>query len=192
MKKIIFVLIASFVFSFVCSVSIAETVYLNDGSVVKGEIIQKNSYYIIIKSGTVLKKYYLGQVNRIEEDQEPTQEMDISQFEDISANKIELILVLLQANGTKESLIQKVDSILLSAPAGKEEEFKNLFNVGEIMAQLIPIYDKYYLEEDLEKVVEFFQSQTGQAFLKATPSVVEETTVSMVEYFKSKLSLGAK
>jgi len=51
-----------------CTFSYAEKVYLKDGSVVQGQIIEKGSYYIVIKQGKYPRKYFNGQIDRIEED----------------------------------------------------------------------------------------------------------------------------
>ena len=50
------------------SVGFAAKVYLKDGKMVEGKILNKTSYYVIIQVGPIPQKYYLAQVERIEED----------------------------------------------------------------------------------------------------------------------------
>lgn len=184
-KRIIAVLVFCL---FIPSLSFAAKVYLKDGKMVEGNILSKTSYYVVIQVGPIPQKYYLAQVDRIEEDrpvEKLTDKIDTSGLGNISTEKAKLILMLLEANGTKASLDKNIDQALKTAPA-QVNQLRQLFNAEEIMKAYVPIFDKYYSEEDLKTIVQFYQSPAGKRMIEVTPSIIEETLKVSVEYFQKK------
>ena len=49
----------------------AETIYLNDGRVIKGKIINRGAYDVTIKEGVMPRKFFNDQILRIEPDVAP-------------------------------------------------------------------------------------------------------------------------
>lgn len=48
---------------------------------------------------------------------------------------------------------------------------------GELMEQMIPIYDKHFSREDIEGLIGFYQSPLGQRFLQVMPRIVGESSM---------------
>ena len=168
MKKImVFLLVSLFLAP---SVGFAAKVYLKDGKMVEGKILNKTSYYVIIQVGPIPQKYYLAQVERIEEDkpvEQLTAAIDTKDLGDIPVEKAKLILNLLEVNGTKASLDRNIEQAIKSAPA-QANELRQLFNTEEIMKAYIPIFNKHYSEDDLKTIIDFYQSPAGKRMLEVS------------------------
>ena len=190
-KKIIFFAVFMLVLSF-CPMSLAETIYLRDGRILKEKIIERGSYYIITREGNVSRKYYMGQIDRIEDDTlEDTVDMeniDIDQFEEIGMpiGKAKLIVVLIDVSGVRRNMEKNLEQVMEGVPEEQKDFYKELFNVDEIVERLVPLYDKYYTEKELWDIVQFYESPAGQKALEVTPKIMKETIGVSLEYFKEK------
>jgi hypothetical protein len=171
----------------------AETIYLKDGGVVKGEIVSRGSYHIIVMEGHMPRRYYNEQILRIEEDEGGKHELggvaiDPSKFEGISPEKTELILTLIEVNGVRKSIQENMEKTIRQAPAGYQTQLEQLFDVNEIIQYLVPIYDKYYSMEELKNIIDFFRSPAGQKVIEVTPKIVQETMQASVEFFEKRVN----
>ena len=54
----------------------AETIYLNDGRVIKGKITNRGAYDVTIKEGAMPRKFFNDQILRIEQDEAPVNAAD--------------------------------------------------------------------------------------------------------------------
>lgn len=54
------------------------------------------------------------------------------------------------------------------------DRFQKKFNPQELVEQVIPIYDKYFTDEDLTALIAFYRSPVGQRAIKVLPLVVQE------------------
>ena len=190
-------LLALFILLVLAKNASADTVYLKDGHVVKGKIFSQSASEVVVQEGGMLNKYYMDQVDRVEKDSpapaagnsanapSPVNLQDVS---DISLEKQGLILRLFQLNGTRESLQKNLDGFMAQLPPDKAQELRKIFDLDDIIGQLMPIYAKYYTEEDLKGLIAFYESPTGQKMIQVTPDVIKETIHSTAEYFKSKIS----
>src|SRR3990167_8349423 len=158
-------------FSGIAALGFAETIYLKDGRIVKGKIVNEGSYYVIVMEGKMPRRYYNDQILRIEKDEESYDyeldavHIDPSQFEDVSPEKVNLIITLMEVNGTRQNMQTNID---------------------EIIKQLIPIYDKYYTQEELKAMIDFYRSAPGKKLVEATPQIMKEALQVSVEYFQQK------
>ena len=97
-------------FSGIAALGFAETIYLKDGRIVKGKIVNEGSYYVIVMEGKMPRRYYNDQILRIEKDEESYDyeldavHIDPSQFEDVSPEKVNLIITLMEVNGTRQNM----------------------------------------------------------------------------------------
>jgi len=190
MKKIVFfVVILGF---FVSGRSFAETVYLKDGTIIKGTITNRNADRIIIKGKGAPGRYFMQQIDRIEEDDSSSDDEfrssgKIRKIEAIPEKKVELILKFIKLDGTRKRMEDNLNNVILKAPADKQDKIKSLINVDGIINDLIPIYDKIFTEYDLEEIVMFYESYSGQKFVKNMPILVNETLKRSMTYLQGKL-----
>jgi len=111
---------------------------------------------------------------------DPEKEADIRKLLELANTKA----MFNQTISTMMSLIQK--SLLQSNPDDpKAQMFSNLIaqqlrgdmasQYNELVNQLVPIYDKYYTKDDIEQIIQFYQTPIGQKLLKVTPDLSRET-----------------
>ncbi len=192
-KKFIFLSVFLLTISF-CLTSLAETIYFRDGRILKEEIVEKGSYYIITKEKGVLNKYYMGQVERIEEEgiegEIDMGNIDVSQFEAIglSVDKAKLVVVLIDVSGVRDSMTKSLDKVLEGVPDEEKDVYKKVFNINEIIERLVPLYDKYYTEEELLEIIKFYESPAGKKALEATPQIMQESVGVSLKYFEDKMA----
>ncbi|MCK5082201.1 MAG: DUF2059 domain-containing protein, partial [Candidatus Omnitrophica bacterium] len=182
-KKFIFLAAFMLVASF-CSMSSAETIYLKDGRVLREKIVERKSYYIITKVGRVFNKYYLGQIDRIEEET-LVDDMDVDRLEaeGVSIDKAKLIVVFINVSGVRRVMEENLKQVLNGVPEEQRGLYAKLFNVDEIIERLVPLYDKYYTEKELWDIVEFYESPAGKKILEVTPEIMKESIGLSLKYF---------
>ena len=110
----------------------------------------------------------------------------------VPGNKGELIMRFIEANGTREGMVKILNQLIHEAPAEEQEQLKSVLKVDEIIEQLIPIYDRYYTEEDLKELVTFYKGPVGQKAISVTPQIMQEATQAMVKYFQEKIPAEKK
>ena len=54
-------------------------------------------------------------------------------------------------------------------------EVLNEFNSDAIIDMVIPIYDKYYTESEINELIVFYNSEIGKKMIATMPSVVQES-----------------
>lgn len=187
-KKFIFLAAFMLVASF-CSMSSAEIIYLKDGRVLREKIVERKSYYIITKVGRVFNRYYLGQIDRIEEET-LVDDMDVDQLEveGVSIDKAKLIVVFLDICGVRRNMEQNLKRVLDDVPEEQRGFYKKLFNTDEIIERLVPLYDKYYTEKELWDIIEFYESPSGKKNLEVTPEIMKESIGVSLKYFEEKMA----
>jgi uncharacterized protein len=110
---------------------------------------------------------------------DPEKEADIRKLLELSNTKA----MFNQTIGTMMSLIQK--SLLQSNPDDpKAQMLANLIaqelrgdmtsQYDDLVSHLIPVYDKYYTKDDIEKIIQFYGTPIGQKLLKVTPDLTRE------------------
>ncbi len=170
----------------------ATTIYLKDGRVVEGEVVQKTPYYTVINIDGIPSEYNNDQIKNIVEageDQETEPVVvDYSRFEYISREKVDLIVQLVRVSGIQNNLKNTVEKVIKNAPEGRKQEMENLFDINGIIENLVPVYDNYYTEEELKELVRFYESPIGQKFIEVSPEIMLESAQASVEYFQEKIT----
>lgn len=110
----------------------------------------------------------------------------------LAENKQALILRFIEANGTRDGMVKILGQLIQEAPADQQENLKTLLKVDDIIQQLVPIYDRYYTEEDLKELVTFYKGPVGQKAISVTPQIMQEATQVMVRYFQEKMPAETK
>jgi uncharacterized protein len=191
MKTKLFILTCVLFLSF-RSAGFAETIYLRDGRVVKEKIVERGPYYIITMTGNMPRKYFTGQIDHIEDDdpQEAVHRtnMDAAPFEGISGEKAGLIMSLIEISGVRRNMEQNIEQVIARASEESRKEFEELFNIDGIIERLIPVYDKYYSEEEIKEIIRFYESPAGQKVLEATPQIMKESLGVSVQYLRERAS----
>lgn len=158
----------------------AETIYLKDGRVVKGKIINRGAYDVTIKEGAMPRKYYNDQILRIDQEDALAHPapgpaaVDSLQAAGISPEKVELIFEFIETSGIRQSIQANIERIVAQAPAEQQAQLRTIFDINGIIPQLVPVYDKYYSPEELEEIIAFYKTPAGQKMIEVTPKIVNE------------------
>ena len=171
----------------------AETIYLNDGRVIKGKITNRGAYDVTIKEGAMPRKFFNDQILRIEQDEAPVNaadravgSVDSSRLAGISAEKAALITEFIEASGIRQSMQANIERIIAQSPAEKQAELKTVFDINGIIRQLVPVYDKYYSPEELMEIIAFYKTPAGQKMIEVTPKIMSEFLQASVDAIKQR------
>lgn len=165
----------------------ADKVFLKNGKEISGKIVEQGQYSLRVKVGEANFTYYYKEIDRIERDQpEPGQGPALP--EKVSEKKRELILRLLESNKARTNIAFTFSQIIEQAPEESRPLLKKILKVEDIIARLIPVYSKYYSEQDLADLLAFYSSPIGQKYLEVTPKVLEDTMRETVKYFQDKVA----
>ena len=92
---------------------------------------------------------------------------------------------MFEASGTEESyqasikqmismFKQQYTNIEDDAWDEMEEEFAGT-SLNELTEMLVPVYSKYLTLEDLETIIEFYETPTGKKYAEKTPFIMQES-----------------
>jgi|WetSurMetagenome_2_1015567.scaffolds.fasta_scaffold386444_2 uncharacterized protein len=54
-------------------------------------------------------------------------------------------------------------------------ELEKEIKPGDLINSVIPIYAKYYTEEDINQIIAFYNSPTGKKMIESTPLILQES-----------------
>jgi hypothetical protein len=209
----------NFWISLVCLVLVspsahAEIIVLKDYTVINAKIVEQDDKQIKVNENGKTLTYEVDQIKSIDgkpfgslvkepgadpetPKSEPTkdkiQETNAGKSADVKPlSKTETIKKFIDIFGTRESMTQNFERMLLTIPLDKSQEIRKILNVDEVINNIIPLYDKHFTQEELDSYVAFFSSPQGQKFLKTLPIIMRESVDVNVEYFKSKIPNDAK
>ncbi len=102
-------------------------------------------------------------------------------------NKQQLIWKLIEVSGTRVSMQKIFDQMISQAPAEQIDQIKAMFNIDEILLQVVPIYDSYFSDKELRDLVNFYTSDSGRKLLEVTPAITQESMEKTLNYFQRKM-----
>ena len=184
----ILILFLSFLIIFT-GIGLADSLQLSDGRTIKGKIVQEDGDRIVFEEeGGRMNNFYKDQVTNIIRGDSVPVNIDPEQFSDIETDKVGYIQRLLEVNGTKESLERNMRRSVQEAPESSREMLTKLFNINDLLATLVPIYDRYYTQEEIVALIAFYESPAGAKMLEVAPELIQEITEASLNYFKESLN----
>lgn len=182
---------AGLTFVFLCLPVWADVIQLNDGRTITGEIIETGSLQTVIKDDQgKVSRFYKEQIANIIEGELVTQlAIDKTQFNNISSQKVDFIIRLIESNGTRLNLEKNIEKTIKAMPEATKKKMGEILDINEIISELIPVYDRYFSQEEIITLVEFYESPAGKKMREIAPEIITEVTKVSVEYFRKKLTL---
>ena len=169
----------------------AEIIYLKDGQVIKAKILERGHYYIKVLEGRTPRQYYLEQIEKIIDEQEPYEwdpnKIDANGFEGIPPTKVLLILEHMEATGARYNIQRNMEFVIDKAPEEQKGKLRELLVITDIVRALIPVYAGVYTEEELQSINSFLKTPAGSKMMNITPDIIKASVEVMGEYFKSRL-----
>ena len=112
-----------------------------------------------------------------------------------STKKNEKIKQLLELTGSAKIGVQMMNTMIPQFSktypnADKKfwDEFMSEVNTEDMIDIIIPIYEKYYTEEDIDQLIQFYNSPIGKKTVELTPFIMQES-MQAGQAWGSELSL---
>ena len=112
----------------------------------------------------------------------------------ISPEKKALILKFIEVFGTRNALNQNLDMIIKQIPpeqASEATQMREKIKVDEIIDQLLPVYDRNFTSEELQGLINFYDSPLGHALVQKIPVLMKESVEISSKYMESKFPESA-
>jgi len=169
--------------------SFADVIYLKNGQKVRGEIFQETGYSYKVKVNGVPTTYYINEVEKVIKGDEPAAPVSAGTAAPaaVSDAKKELVLRLLDANGSRQSMVRIFNQIIGKLPEKDRPAAQAILKVDEVINHLVPVYAKYYTEADLKELIVFYRSPVGAKQVQNTPQLMEEVMQEVTKYFQTKV-----
>lgn len=187
MREKLFVIV--FFLTIVVSPAYAETIYLKDGRIVTGKIINRGVADITIREGAAPRHYFNDQILRIEQDDalvSPAAPADPAPKAVVSTEKVLLITEFIEVSGVRQSIQANIDRIIAQSPPERQADMKTVFDMQGIMRELMLIYDQYYSPEELKEIIAFYKTPAGQKMIEVTPKIMGEFLQASVDAIKQR------
>ncbi len=97
----------------------------------------------------------------------------------------ELVRRLLEANGTRASLIRIFEDIIKRAPADSQKQLQEVLKSDAIIDNIIPVYAKHFTPAELKELIAFYKSPVGAKNLALTPKLMSEVMQVSAQYFEN-------
>ncbi|MDD3374396.1 MAG: DUF2059 domain-containing protein [Candidatus Omnitrophica bacterium] len=189
MKKFLILSVSMFILYYSASIVFAETVYLKNGRVVTGVIVEKTERQIKIEANGLLLTYYLDEIERIGDGASSSEQVVAvpKKTKSLSGDSKNLALRYMEAAGVKENMRKTFDNVIAQSPEEDRDKLAQAFNVEDIVLQLVPIYEKYFSDKELQDLINFYESPTGRKVLEVNPMILQDSMDVSYKYFQGKL-----
>jgi len=186
----------------------AATIALKNGSQVTGNIISQDDKKVKIEIDGAPMTYYMDEIDNIDGQATTAAApkaavatrasapavvatppaVAAAKSGTVDATKKALILKFIDVFGTKAAMSENLKAMTESLPDDNPDyqKIKNGINVDEIIDRLVPVYAKYFTEEDLKEYIEFYASAKGKKLIDAISKVMRESVDVSAEYFQEK------
>jgi hypothetical protein len=172
------------------SVAFASTVHLKNGSSVEGAIIEQNNQSIKINIDGVGMTYYADEIQDIDGKAlaaAPAAGQTAGSPAE-NSDKRALILKLMEITGTKQRLAQTLDFIKKGMPPQAVEVMDKAIKIDELLEKLVPIYDRNLSAEELQGLINFYDSDLGRKYILVTPVIMKESMQVGQDYVRGKVA----
>lgn len=115
----------------------------------------------------------------------------VIRFGAFSQTKEENIRTLIIMSGSGDLGMQVLDALLPQfsqmlpdVPSEYWAKFRNKIEVNELVETILPIYAKYYTDDDIKQLLNFYKSEIGQKMIKISPLMMQESMSAGQEWGK--------
>ena len=92
------------------------------------------------------------------------------------------ILKLLRVSGSDklaeqimDAMIPQFQQLVPGIPDTFWTRFREKLNIDDLLYACIPVYDKYYTQDEIKELIAFYESPLGQKMVEVTPLLTQET-----------------
>ena len=95
---------------------------------------------------------------------------------------------IIELSGSKDQFKLFLDAFLKNFPERRANAIKGIVDVNEFCDRMIPLYKKHFSIEEMQDLIDFYNSDTGQKLVRLNPTLFKEGSEIGTQYFKEKLS----
>ena len=96
-----------------------------------------------------------------------------------SSESVRNLLHMINANDVGQQMLEQIlPSLKAMLPEATErfwKEFQDGIDTDQLLNQLIPIYQKYLSEKDVNDIIKFYLTPAGKVLLEHQPSIMKES-----------------
>ncbi len=103
--------------------------------------------------------------------------------------KIRRLLDTMQAGDMGKQVMDRMTASfrrMPNLPAGFIDEFQKSVDPQELVDLTVPIYDKYLTEQDVEGLIEFYNSPVGKKFVSVQGAIMQEAMTAGEQWGQRK------
>jgi len=105
-----------------------------------------------------------------------------SAFGIYSQTKNDDIIRLLKVSGTEKMMDQMLDilipqfkQLVPGIPDAFWVKFKEKMNINEFILAYVPVYNKFYTQDEIKQLIKFYESPIGKKLVEVTPLLTQES-----------------
>jgi hypothetical protein len=191
----------------------ADTVRLKNGNVVEGKVIERTADMVKMDIGGVTLTYYADEIDTVADSSpatpavaavpEPAVAAPVAPVQPSSSgnaggdelavmNKDQLIQKFVQIYGVKENMQANFDQMTAGLKPEQAQAFREAVKVDDIVAQLLPVYDKHFSAEELRVYIRFYSSSEGRKLIQALPLLMKDSVDVSMKYLDAHLPASLK
>jgi hypothetical protein len=178
----------------------ADRVILKNGEALEGDIISENEASITIKTTDGAERtLFRFQFDSVEKESDsvieaitpdsPPPELpaadDVQAEELTSFEKDILVKQIVEKTGIRFQIERVIQRMLDRSPQQAHDQIRAMFNVDDILEAVAPVYTRYYTIEELQELLDFYNSPLGQKFTEVGPQISSEAMKATLEHFQN-------
>ncbi|MDZ8068856.1 MAG: DUF2059 domain-containing protein [Nostoc sp. DedQUE08] len=111
-------------------------------------------------------------------------------------NNIKKLLEITGAKNVSRQILTQLLNDFKSEYPQVPQKFWNTFaaelKIDDIVNEIIPIYNKYFTNEEIKQIIAFYQTPLGQKTITVIPQITQESTAVGIRYGKVAVERALK
>lgn len=189
----------------------AEVIVLTDGTTINGKIVGRNdkglrveldgetTFFDLSKIMTIDGKPFDNKTTKVNEVSKEQMSKDLSSLVEVSKesqaklevirsnSKRDAVKKFVELLGVRELMAKNFEQMLNNMHPNYRAQMRKVLNVDEIVDNLLPLYDKYFTQDELDYYIAFYSSPSGKKLQTTIPIIMKESVDVNLEYLKDKM-----
>ena len=85
-----------------------------------------------------------------------------------------------------ESLIEEFKGLIPGVPDSYWDKFMEKITGDELVDLVVPLYSKYFTEEEIDDLIAFYKTKTGAKYIEILPDITDESMIIGQEFGQQK------
>jgi hypothetical protein len=103
-------------------------------------------------------------------------------------HKRQLILELLRVTNARAQAADTLKTTTDMMPPEARDVLRDSLDVDEMVAQVVPVYEKYLSVAEIEGLLAFYRSPLGQRILAVQPKIMKDSIIVMRVYVEERIT----